>query len=64
MVISHSIKVRRENKNMSKELYNYKRTAKRAAKELFYGNVTIDKIDKAVSIPEIERIMRDARQEV
>lgn len=49
---------------MSREMYNYKRTAKRAAKELFYSNGTIDKIDKANSVPEIERIMRNARQEV
>lgn len=49
---------------MSREMYNYKRTAKRAAKELFYSNVTIDKIDKANSVPEIERIMRNTRQEV
>ena len=48
---------------MSKELYNYKRSAIKAARELFYNDIVIIKINKANSIPEIERIMYDARHQ-
>lgn len=47
---------------MSKEDYNYKRHAIRAAKDLCYGEATIEKLKKAKTESEIERIMRTARE--
>lgn len=47
---------------MSKDLYNYKRTATRTARELFYKDSVIEAIAKATSISEISRIMSEARR--
>lgn len=46
---------------MSKETYNYKRTAITTARDLCYSNEVIIQIHSAKSENEISRIMRDAR---
>lgn len=46
---------------MSKEMYNYKRTAITAARDLGYSNNVISAINDAKSVNEISRIMRNAR---
>lgn len=46
---------------MSKEVYNYKRAAIKAAKELGYGNDVIDLLIKAHTEAEINNIMKNAR---
>lgn len=48
---------------MSRELYNYKRSAKKIAKELFYHPSVIARIDKANTTTEISRILKTARTE-
>lgn len=48
---------------MSRELYNYKRSAKKIARELFYHPSVITRIDKANTSAEIARILKTARTE-
>lgn len=47
---------------MSRELYNYKRKATKAAKELGYEDEVIERIKNAISVPEVARIMTTARK--
>ena len=47
---------------MSREVYNYKRHAIKAAKELFYSNDIISRLRLATTESEIERIMVTARK--
>jgi len=47
---------------MSKETYNYKRHAIKAARELFYPKEVILRLKLAETDGEIERIMRTARE--
>ena len=46
---------------MSRETYNYKRTAITAARDLCYSDEVIMQIRNAKTENEISRIMRDAR---
>lgn len=48
---------------MSRDLYNYKRKATTAAKDLCYDISVISRIANATSIAEIARIMKTARTE-
>ena len=48
---------------MSKETYNYKRNAIRTAKELFYPQSVILRLQSATTESEIARIMKTAREE-
>ena len=47
---------------MCRETYNYKRTAIKTAKELFYPNSVILRLQSAKTESEIARIMRTARE--
>ena len=47
---------------MSRETYNYKRTAIKTAKELFYPNSVILRLQSATTESEICRIMKTARE--
>lgn len=47
---------------MSRELYNYKRFAIKAAKELFYGENIILQLQSATTEKEISKIMKIARE--
>lgn len=47
---------------MSREMYNYKRSAIKAANELCYPKEIIDKLEEAKTESEIARIMRNARK--
>lgn len=47
---------------MSRDAYNYKRTAIRTARELQYSQSVIERLKSAESISEIARIMRTARE--
>ena len=51
----------RRNNIMSREVYNYKRTAIRTAKELLYPNSVILRLQSATTESEIARIMKTAR---
>ena len=55
------IQTEKENKQMSREAYNYKRTAIKTAKELFYPNSVILRLQSATTESEIARIMKTAR---
>lgn len=46
---------------MSRETYNYKRTAITTAKQLFYPESVITRLEAATTETEICRIMRTAR---
>ena len=46
---------------MSRETYNYKRTAIRTAKDLFYPQSVILRLQSATTESEIARIMKTAR---
>lgn len=48
---------------MSRDLYNYKRKATTAARDLCYDVSVISRIANATSITEIARIMKTARTE-
>ena len=48
---------------MSREVYNYKRTAIKTAKELFYSNSVIVRLQSATTESEICRIMKTAREQ-
>lgn len=47
---------------MSRETYNYKRTAIKTAKELFYPQSVILQLETAKTETEICRIMKTARE--
>lgn len=47
---------------MSREAYNYKRSAIRTARELQYPETVIDRLKMAESVSEIARIMRTERE--
>ena len=53
---------KKENNKMSRELYNYKRFAIKAAKELFYGENIILQLQSATTEKEISKIMKIARE--
>ena len=48
---------------MSREIYNYKRTAIATAKDLFYPQSVILRLQSATTENEICRIMRTAREQ-
>ena len=48
---------------MSRETYNYKRTAIKTAKELFYPQSVISQLQSATTESEISRIMKTAREQ-
>lgn len=52
-----------EEKQMSRELYNYKRKATTAAKDLWYGDDVLAAIDHATTVNEVVRIMKKARED-
>ena len=47
---------------MSREAYNYKRTAIKTAKELHYPESVILQLQSAITESEIARIMKTARE--
>ena len=55
------IHTEKENNKMSRETYNYKRQAIKTAKELFYPNSVILRLQSATTESEIARIMKTAR---
>ena len=48
---------------MSREVYNYKRQAITIAKQLFYPNSVILRLQSATTESEIARIMKTAREQ-
>lgn len=48
---------------MSREAYNYKRTAIKTAKDLFYPQSVILRLQSATTEIEIARIMKTAREQ-
>ena len=52
----------KENKQMSRETYNYKRTAIATAKDLYYPKSVILRLQSATTESEIARIMKTARE--
>lgn len=52
-----------EEKQMSRELYNYKRKATTAARDLWYGDDVLAAIDSATTVNEVARIMKKARED-
>ena len=56
------IQTEKENKQMSREAYNYKRQAIKTAKELFYPQSVILRLQSATTESEIARIMKTARE--
>ena len=57
------IKKEKENKQMSREEYNYKRIAIATAKDLYYPKSVILRLQSAKTESEIARIMRTAREQ-
>ena len=57
------IQTEKENNKMSREEYNYKRTAITTAKDLYYPQSVILRLQSATTENEICRIMRTAREE-
>ena len=55
------IQTEKENKQMSREAYNYKRQAIATAKDLFYPQSVILRLQSATTESEIARIMKTAR---
>ena len=53
--------IERRNNIMSRETYNYKRTAITTARDLCYSDEVVMQIRNAKTENEISRIMRDAR---
>ena len=58
---SQSYGTERRINNMSREAYNYKRTAIKTAKDLFYPQSVILRLQSATTESEIARIMKTAR---
>ena len=56
-------KTERRNNIMSRETYNYKRTAIKTARELYYPQSVILRLQSATTESEIARIMKTAREE-
>ena len=52
----------KENKSMSRGAYTYKRTAIKTARELFYPQSVILRLQSATTESEIARIMKTARE--
>ena len=50
-----------ENNNMSREMYNYQRSALKAAKDFNYPKSVMEAIKKATTETKIGNIMHDAR---
>lgn len=48
---------------MSRETYNYKRTAIKTARELYYPQSVILRLQSATTESEIARIMKTAREQ-
>ena len=57
------IQTEKENKSMSRRAYNYKRTAIKTARELFYPQSVILRLQSATTESEIARIMKIAREQ-
>ena len=57
------IQKEKENKQMSRETYNYKRTAIAIAKDLYCPKSVILRLQSATTENEICRIMRTAREQ-
>ena len=57
------IHTEKENKQMSREIYDYKRQAIATAKDLYYPKSVILRLQSATTENEIARIMRTAREE-
>ena len=57
------IQKEKENNKMSRETYNYKRTAIVIAKQLYYPKSVILRLQSATTENEICRIMRTAREQ-
>ena len=57
------IQTEMENKIMSRETYNYKRTAIKTAKDLLYPQSVISRLQSATTESEIARIMKTAREQ-
>ena len=55
------IQTEKENNKMSRETYNYKRTAIATAKDLHYPQSVILRLQSATTESEIARIMKTAR---
>ena len=55
------IHTEKENNKMSREEYNYKRTAIATAKDLYYPKSVILRLQSATTESEIARIMKTAR---
>ena len=56
------IQTEKENNKMSRETYNYKRKAIKTARELFYPESVILRLQSATTESEICRIMKTARE--
>ena len=61
MQVSQFYGAERRNNIMSRESYNYKRTAIRTAKDLLYPQSVILRLQSATTESEIARIMKTAR---
>ena len=61
MRVSQFYGMERRNNIMSREAYNYKRTAIATAKDLFYPQSVILRLQSATTEIEIARIMKTAR---
>ena len=57
------IQTEKENKQMSREAYNYKRQAIATANDLYYPKSVILRLQSATTENEICRIMRTAREQ-
>ena len=57
------IQTEKENNKMSRETYNYKRQAIATAKDLFYPQSVILRLQSATTESEIARIMKTAREQ-
>ena len=62
MLVSQFYGTERRNNIMSREAYNYKRTAIATAKDLFYPQSVILRLQSATTESEITRIMKTARE--
>ena len=62
--VSQSYGTERRINNMSRETYNYKRQAIRTAKDLFYPQSVILRLQSAETESEIARIMKTAREKM
>ena len=56
------IQTEKENKQMSREIYDYKRQAIATAKDLYYPKSVILRLQSATTESEIARIMKTTRE--